>query len=325
MADVKPIRLSTRDLPHRDRAAIWREVVGRSVLRLDIEPLPSAAVEADLTLHIFPGLVFAQAEMWGARERRTRELLSDGNDTLGFVVNISGSMLASNADREVTLGDGDAVLMSSAEVGTFTRATPGKSFGFAISRSELAPRVADVDDAVLRPVARDSEALRLLIGYVGLLRNGPALGSPELRRLAAVHVCDLAALVIGATRDAAAVAEARGARAARLRAIKVDVIANIGRGDLAIETVSRRHRLTVRYIQRLFEHDGTTFSQFAMSQRLARAHYMLTDSAAAASSIGDIAAACGFSDHTHFNRRFRRAYGAAPSDVRAASRQQAPR
>lgn len=325
MANVKPIRLSTRDLPQRDRTAIWREVVGRSVLRLDIEPLPSAAVEADLTLHVFPGLVFAQAEMWGARERRTRELLSDGNDTLGFVLNISGPMLASNEDRELTLGDGDAVLMSSAEVGTFTRAVPGKSFGFAFSRSELAALVAHVDDAVLRPVARDSEALRLLIGYVGLLRNGPALGSPELRRLAAVHVCDLAALVIGATRDAAAVAEARGARAARLRAIKVNVIANIGRGDLAIETVSRRHRLTVRYIQRLFEHDGTTFSQFVMSQRLARAHHMLTGSAAAASTIGDIAAACGFSDQTHFNRRFRRAYGAAPSDIRAASRQQAPR
>jgi transcriptional regulator GlxA family with amidase domain len=192
-------------------------------------------------------------------------------------------------------------------------------------RSQRAPLAARIDGAAIRPLARDSEALRLLTGYVELLRNGPALASAELRRLAAVHVRDLVALVIGATPDAASVAENRGARAARLRAIKADIVANLGRDDLRIEAVSRRHRLTVRYVQRMFEQDRTTFSEFVMSQRLARAHRTLTVAAPGGPSIGDIAAACGFNDHTYFSRCFRRAYGAPPSDIRAAARKKAGR
>jgi AraC-like DNA-binding protein len=70
----------------------------------------------------------------------------------------------------------------------------------------------------------------------------------------------------------------------------------------------------------LFEREGTTFSQYVMAQRLAGAHRMLGEAGCAGLTITAIAMEAGFSDLSHFNRAFRRVYGASPSEVRAAAR-----
>jgi hypothetical protein len=62
----------------------------------------------------------------------------------------------------------------------------------------------------------------VLANYVGVLMDDQALAT-ELRRLVVTQIYDLVALAIGAGRDAAAIAEGHGVRAARLRAIKVDI------------------------------------------------------------------------------------------------------
>src|SRR5260221_3440600 len=88
-----PIRMSTDGFPARDRVAIWREQMGRIVLRLDIEPLPDAPFHAEITLRPLPGLIAVSAAIGGMREQRTTELIADGNDTIGLVVNLSAPFL----------------------------------------------------------------------------------------------------------------------------------------------------------------------------------------------------------------------------------------
>jgi AraC-like DNA-binding protein len=68
----------------------------------------------------------------------------------------------------------------------------------------------------------------------------------------------------------------------------------------------------------LFESEATTFSDFVLGQRLARAHRMLCDPGRAARTIAAIGFECGFGDLSYFYRAFRRKYGGTPSDVRAA-------
>jgi AraC-like DNA-binding protein len=67
----------------------------------------------------------------------------------------------------------------------------------------------------------------------------------------------------------------------------------------------------------LFEQEGITFSQYVISQRLLRAHRMLTDPRFADRSITSLAFDAGFGDLSYFNRAFRRCYGGTPSEVRA--------
>ena len=64
--------------------------------------------------------------------------------------------------------------------------------------------------------------------------------------------------------------------------------------------------MSARYVQTLFEADGTTFTGYVRDQRLAYAHHMLSNTAFAGRSVSAIAFDAGFGDLSHFNRDFRR-------------------
>ena len=175
--------------------------------------------------------------------------------------------------------------------------------------------------AAMHPLPRDSEALKLLTIYMKAINQDLKLGSPALRRLAATHVQDLMAMIIGATRDGAEIAEQRGLRATRLAAVKSDVTEHLGQEcDLTLADVAARQGLGSRYIQKLFEAEGSTFSSFVLEQKLVRAHRMLTDARYATSKISTIAFAAGFGDLSYFHRVYRRRYGATPAQTRNDAR-----
>jgi AraC-like DNA-binding protein len=116
------------------------------------------------------------------------------------------------------------------------------------------------------------------------------------------------------------IAKRRGLRAARLHAIKADIHRNLQDGDVSLAALARRHHVTPRYIQRLFESDATTLSRFVLGQRLAQVHRALADPRQMHRKIAGLAYDFGFGDLSTFNREFRRQYAATPSDVRAGSR-----
>ena len=105
-------------------------------------------------------------------------------------------------------------------------------------------------------------------------------------------------------------------RAARLKLAKAFIVSHCERRDLSVNGVAASLNVTPRYVQRLFEADGTTFSEFLTGQRLARAHRLLCEPSSSPTAISTIAYDVGFGDLSYFNRRFRRQYGLTPREVR---------
>jgi AraC-like DNA-binding protein len=321
-AGAPSFRFSTEDFPERGRAAAWREFFGREIAGLDIEPLPRRAYQADATVTLFPDLVVLSGRCSGAHYHVLRELIR--NDDIAFITTASESWQATQLGREVTLGKWDAVATTNGEPGSTTHHVVAERAGRAspficlsIPRRALVGLVANLDDALLRSIPARTEALRLLMGYLQVVGDPAAVGAPELARLAAIHVHDLVAMAIGATRDAAEIARGRGVRAARLRAIEADIAANIERGDVSATALALRHRVSPRYIHKLFEGEGTTLSRFVLNGRLQRVYRRLSDPRSVPGTIGAIAFDAGFSDLSTFNHAFRRQFGATPSEVRA--------
>ncbi len=91
---------------------------------------------------------------------------------------------------------------------------------------------------------------------------------------------------------------------------------NLADQELSTSRVAAASRMSARQVQRLFESDETTFSEFLLLQRLRNVHAALTDSRQAHRSISDIALASGFGDVSYFNRAFRNHYGASPTAIR---------
>jgi AraC-like DNA-binding protein len=308
------VRFSTADHPDKDRMAMWRDQCCRLLMKLDIEPIDGGQLEYSLLARELPGVRVMSTAMSPVRITRTREYAADGNGDLIFIINQTGKATASARGRDIVLNEGDAVLMSASETKIFDRPSYGGSLSFRIPRSILSTMVTYVDDVVMQVIPQDTDALKLLAGYAAPLFNDIALATPEFRRTAVNHLHDLVALALGAALGG--VAAGRAIPAARLRIAKSYIVENSSRRDLSVGAVATHLGLTPRNLQRLFESEGTTFSEFLLSQRLSRAHRMLTEPRLAQNPVGSIAYDAGFGDLSYFNRSFKRRYGMTPRDVR---------
>jgi len=189
-----------------------------------------------------------------------------------------------------------------------------------IPRSIIAARAPCVENSFAREVVGDALALNLLRHYTRtLFDSSDDQLTPHFLHTAVSHVHDLVALALGATRDSAEEARGRGLRAARLQAIKADVAKRLSNPSLSAEGIARGHAVSSSYVRRLFEFEGTTFSEHLLNARLALVYRRLTDPNLRDRTILAIAMDAGFSDQSWFNRSFRRHFGATPSDVRAAA------
>jgi len=298
--------------------AIWRELYGREVLRLEHEPLPDQPFHVDTTLHLWPGLAIASVRSSLQRVGRTRMLIDDGDDSLILQITTCPG-IASQFGRTVAVEAGAGIVLSAADIGHFTFAAPSDTLAVRLPRKPLAQLVRDLNAALVRPLPAETPALRLLKRYLATLEKAPASLAPQLQHVVMTHVYDLVAMALGVPRDASEVAMGRGVRAARLNAIKADIRAHLGEPDLSVDAVAGREGVSPVYVRKLFESEDTSFTQFVLGERLARAHRLLSDPRFAERGIGALALEVGFGDLSYFNRAFRRRYGVSPSDVRAAA------
>ena len=189
----------------------------------------------------------------------------------------------------------------------------------AIQRNALLALVPNAEDLAARPIPAAPSLISLL---VHTLDGATAFGGeldPLARAAISRHILDLAALVLGARGESAETARERGLAAARLESIKTYVLERLADPGLSVADVAAKHGLGVRYVQRLFELSGTTFTQFVLEQRLQAARRGLIRKDRRARTVSQVAFECGFSDISNFNRAFRRRFGATPSDVRAGA------
>jgi AraC-like DNA-binding protein len=309
----------TSDVLHvRAQNSAVQSLRERGVTWVSFKPMPDLACGIDFRLRKLPDLGLLSGTVHGLRHEHARRDSGDGDDDFSFHMNLNGPSFVSGARGEMTLGDGDAMLLSYSVSRIISRPGLVDHRVIRLPRASLSPLMHNIDDAVLCRIPRGTGMLRLLRNYVDVVFDDPALVLPGVRQLVVTQLCDLIAVTLGATRDAAAVAEGRGIRAARLRAIKSDIEAHLTYGDLSPGVVARRQGVSDSYIRKLFEGEGTSFSQFVLGRRLVRAQRMLTDRRWANRSIAWIAFETGFGDLSYFNRTFKRFYGNTPSEVRGA-------
>jgi AraC-like DNA-binding protein len=314
-----PLHISTEDFPDHQRLAMWREIYGRNITNVDIETIGEEPFHASVTFQRLPGLGIVSGSRSAAHYHITRQHLARAGDEVGLSVMLSGASTMQQLGREIVGRAGSGVLISGTDPSVNTRHCLGSFVTLVLPRPALAALVPNLGAAYARQIPAENEALRLLLRYIGTLRRADAPQMPELAQACASHIIDLAALAIGAKPDVAHEAHERGVAAARLQAIKAEILDQLANPDLTAAMMAIRHGVTPRYVHKLFEREGTTFSAFLLACRLTRALQMLKDARCVMLTVSTVALECGFGDLSYFNRTFRRAYGATPSDVREAA------
>src|SRR5262245_20844003 len=94
--DMLVLRFSTDDVPERDRLAVTREVVGRSIARVDLEPVRDVPFHYHCVARIVPGLAVVSQSCSRMIFRRTGEYLADGNDDVVLCMTTRNGTLLSH-------------------------------------------------------------------------------------------------------------------------------------------------------------------------------------------------------------------------------------
>ena len=165
-------------------------------------------------------------------------------------------------------------------------------------------------------VAGDPQVLRLLAHYREILEDTSAPGTPELQDLAASHIQDLLALAHGRACEPAEIAGGNCRRTVRLQAILAEIAVGFADPDLSLVDVAKKLAISPRYVQVVLHDTGRSFTERITELRLNKARALLARDDTP--KIVDIAYDCGFGDVSHFNRCFRRRFGAAPGKFRNA-------
>ena len=302
-------------ISREDPLSVWREQIGRRLLSLDFRPLSDVPFQAKIVpilqhdgLRVIrwthtPGAVFRDAS-----------LVMD--DSIGLIYPVAGTMNVSQQGRQGRLGTGDATLLRHCEPGEVGSHGHCNLVALVLPAAALALREGDSDRLFTRRWSRDSDALRLLKAYLSLLERGSIRAVGELGAIAARHVIDLVRL---AAHEQCAISpdiDPGTIASARLRVVLAIVEEQFRDPELSVASVAARLPISQRYMHKLFEQAGVHFTGHVNTLRLDAAHRDLTDPGSSSRTVADIAFAAGFSDISHFNRLFRRRFGATPTSVR---------
>jgi AraC-like DNA-binding protein len=324
MHSTAAFRFSTDDLPERDRLPVWCEVMGRQHMRLDIELSDPATVWAALDVHHLPAAEITCVQSDPAVYRRTRQLANDGNGDFTFTCIERGGFRVVSDDAGEDLAAGDGALIYHGVSGVFDVTSRARVMAARFDGDMVRNAVRGLDERLLHRLPGDTGRLRLLKSYMSIVMREGVPQDAALAHLVNAHLIDLLALCLRPGGEARERAQAAAVPAARLAALRADIVASLSQVRLSARTIARQHGLSERYVHLLFEQTGLSFSRFVNEERLKRAMAMLLDPACAEMKIGDIAFAVGFGELTTFNRAFRRRYGDTPSAVRRGRKGEAP-
>jgi AraC-like DNA-binding protein len=159
-----------------------------------------------------------------------------------------------------------------------------------------------------------------------------ALAAPLLRRVAldldsyrpasaarlSTVVMNLVTTAVAEHADQAGSLSAESREQTLLLRIHAFIEQHLSDADLAPGLLAAAHYISVRYLYRLFETQGTTVAAWIRHRRLERCRADLADPALRTAPVSAVAARWGLPDSAHFSRLFRRTYGLPPAEYRRA-------
>jgi AraC-like DNA-binding protein len=158
-----------------------------------------------------------------------------------------------------------------------------------------------------------SSYLAMLPAHVGRIR-------PPADEIAKDHLLDLLAMALMKAKgsDGPSLSSAHSFALMKVRAA---IEARLTDPALDAGAVAAAAGISVRYANAVLEREGTSIMRLIQSRRLTRCRAALEDPVQANRTLSEIAIGWGFSDMTHFSRRFKAVYGVLPSTYRRQARE----
>jgi AraC-like DNA-binding protein len=289
--------LSTDLLEPTHRFAFWSDVVCRTFTMLDCRTADRAGFRAKLCSRSIAGISVARAEATPSGVVRTADLIHANHDDAHIVMlQISGTARVQQGERSRMMSPGEIDVVQADRPYVLDFPRPFSQYVIKLPRGTqpVGGAISPTAARFVRSLARD-------------------LLDPDLEPDA---ICDeVTARAVQELLCGSALQSAASRRAPDLYGMAIAMIREkmveplLGRAHVAEEL-----GVSVRTLARAFAMRGTTFDRALWNCRLEAAYEALLSNRGSA-NVTDVALRYGFSDSSHFTRRFKTRFGTTPGSL----------
>lgn len=310
---------STDEVHQRDRFDYWHSVACRTIVAHDSVPTcrqtfraqlrGGALAEIGLVEFVADGFHFSR----GGRHAESDDLL--------ICRQISGEMRLEQCGREIGLNPGCFMLLDPRVPYTGVFSASASLLVLKVPRHLLESRLGrapQVMSVSIAPVQGEAALTSSLLAMLPDIAAGLTRGAAE--EMIREQMLDLVALSVGKAMGQGS-ARVSSARAVVLMKVRSAVEARLADPALSARSVAEAAGVSQRYANAALSDEGTSIGRLIQTRRLLRCRRALEDPAQLHRTVSEIAYGWGFSDMTHFGRKFKAAFGLLPSEYRKASQE----
>jgi AraC-like DNA-binding protein len=312
MAEV----LRTDDVTQADRFAQWRHWISATFVPLECAPVGRGPFRGEVAHwelgDLLVSRVAAEAHL-ASRTRRMIALRDAGYYKVGLLTH--GSCKLSQDGRDALLQPGDLAIYDCRRPYTMVFDEPHEMSFLMFPCDRLRLPSAAVEEVLVTPVSSAQSTGSLVAPFLRrLVANLEQPGEPVNSRLAD-NVLDLLATLFS-ERTGMTPADPAALRRSLLLSVHSWIDAHLTDPDLDPDTIARANHISVRYLHKLFQEQGTSVGSWVRERRLANCRRDLEDPALAQRGVHVIARSWGFDDAAHFSKIFKASYGQPPGAYR---------
>lgn len=304
------VTFSTRELRPRDRIPFWVDAATRAYFKHSFEASAETFV-GNLYAEKLDSIVLSSCDCGPCHVTRSRQdVARDDIDDVILSVRHSGRSLFRQSGREVVVDPGTVLLQDAGRPMEVEFLEPSKSLCVNIPRTALQARIGSA--ALPAAVSTKVPIVGLTTEFLTQLAARAGTLDDAVRRRLSEQALDLIALAMSGEGTPAL----SSARASTLFRLKMAIEARLGDPTLKPASAAAAAGISVRYANDLLAEENFSLERYILHRRLERCRSALADPLQAHRMIGEIAFSWGFSDLSHFTRRFRAAFGTTPGDYR---------
>jgi AraC family transcriptional activator of tynA and feaB len=307
---------STTEVHPRDRFDYWHDVACKNIVDHDSKPERRQTFRAELQSGALANIDLVLFENSPMTVLHTVRHVAHANTDEIFVCRqVAGALALEQDSREVILESGDITLLDPRlpYIGRFSAGS--RLLVLKVSRRLLEARVGETRGMTARSIKPSEPEGGLTSAFLAMLPTHTDGLDSAAEEIVKDQVLDLIAVSL------AKAMQGRGPRVSSARSlalvkIRAAIEARLTDPALDARTAAAAAGVSIRYANAVLADESTSIMHLIRTRRLERCRKALEDPLQANRTVSEIAYGWGFSDMTHFGRKFRAAYGLLPSEYR---------
>ncbi len=305
---------STQQIHPRDRLSYWLNFSER-VVKWDVRPHYGKAFYADFASESLGAIEVLLITISPVDIAHGKIHIAQSDDDLLLWRQIIGQLIMDQNNQAAIIQPGEFALLDTRLPYTGQLHSQSKILVLKIPRRELQSRIGQLANYLARPVGSSGGVDSFTSSFLELLPENLSSLSPSSRQIIGTQLLDLIALSLSMAGGRGKI-RLSSSKALLLVKLRAAMAARLTETHVRVDEIANAAGISVRYANKLMANHNHSVSSALQTLRLERCKGALEDPLQAHRNISEIAFAWGFSDVTHFGRRFKKMYGLVPSQWR---------